>query len=105
MDDLNYNLLEFDNTRINDFILIMYEHKLHLTINKPPKITTNSATVIDHIWTDISHCKFSCGILVDCIANYLPILQCVQLKSTPVKMRRQLKDIFRIPIYGYLLRN
>ena len=85
MGDFNYNLLEFDNPHVNDFVQIMYEHKFYPTINKPTRITTNSATLIDHIWTDISHCKISSGILVDCIADHLPILQSVQLKSPPVK--------------------
>ena len=85
MDDFNYNLLEFDNPHVNDFVQIMYEHKFYPTINKPTRITTNSATLIDHIWTDISHCKISRGILVDCIAGHLPILHSVQLKSPPVK--------------------
>ena len=53
MGDLNYDLLKFDNPHVNDFIQIMYEHKLYPTINKPTRITTNSATFIDHIWTDI----------------------------------------------------
>ena len=85
MSDFNYNLLEFDNPHVNDFVQIMYEHKFYPTINKPTRITTNSATLIDHIWTDISHCKISSGILVDCIDDHLPILQSVQLKSLPVK--------------------
>ena len=49
MGDFNYNLLEFDNPHINDFVRIMYEHKLYPTINKPTRITTNSVTLIDHI--------------------------------------------------------
>ena len=58
----------------------MYERKLYPTINKQTRFTTNSATVINHIWTDISHCKIFCGILVDCIADHLPILQSVPLR-------------------------
>ena len=85
MGDFNYNLLEFDNPHVNDFVQIIYEHKFYPTINKPTRITTNSATLIDHIWTDKSHCKISSGILVDCIADHLPILQSVLLKSPSVK--------------------
>ena len=77
MGDLNYNLQEFDKPHVYDFIQIVYKHKLPSTINKPTRITTKSATSIDHNWTDISHCKTSCGILADCIADYLPILQSV----------------------------
>ena len=63
----------------------MDEHKLYPTMNKLTRITTNIATLIDHISTDISHCKISCGILVDYIADHLSLLQCVQLKSPPAK--------------------
>ena len=80
MGDLNYNLLEFDNPHVNDFIQIIYP-----TVNKLTRITTNSVTLIDHIWTDISHCKIYSEILVDCITDHLPILQSVQLKSPLVK--------------------
>ena len=77
MGNFNYNLLEFDNLHVNNFIQIIYEHKFYPTLNKPTRITTNNATLIDHIWTDISHCKICCEILIDCIADHLPILQCV----------------------------
>ena len=85
MGDLNYNLQEFNKPHVYDFIQIMHEHKLHSTINKPTRITTKITILIDHNWTDISHCKTSCGILVDCIADHLPILQSVYIKSPPVK--------------------
>ena len=77
----------------------MYERKLYPTINKSTRITTNSATLIDHIWTDLSHCKISCKILVDCIADHLPILQSVRLKSHPVKnlttAKRHISSMYR----------
>ena len=96
--DLNYNLLEFDNPHVNNFIQIMHEHKFYPTINKLTKITTNNSTFIDdHIWTDISNGKISCRVLIDCIAYHLLILQCVQLKPTPVKNAMTAKR--HIPIY------
>ena len=85
----------------------MYEHKLYPTINKPTRITTNNAALIDHIWTDILHCKISCGILVDYIADHLPILQSIQLKSPPVKNTTTAKKHIQylLPTYRYLLIN
>jgi len=51
--DLNYNLLEFQNPHINNFVDLMFEYKLYPTINITTRITIGSATLIDHIWTNI----------------------------------------------------
>ena len=72
----------------------MYDHKFHPTINKPTRITASSPTVIDHIWTDRFNYKISSGIIVDSLADHLPAIQCVQLKSPRAQTVPHTKRLF-----------
>ena len=84
MGDLNYNLLEYENNYVNTFIDTMYDNNYYSLITKPTRITTASATLIDHTWTNIFNLQTDCGILTDCIADHLPIILCVELNSPHV---------------------
>ena len=57
----------------------MFENDFHPLITKPTRITGTSATAIDHIWSNAYGCKTNAGILVDCIADHLPVMQCSQI--------------------------
>ena len=52
-EDLNYNLLDYENTNVNNFIDIMYENSFYPSLTKPTRITCTSATVIGHNWTNM----------------------------------------------------
>ena len=91
---VNYNLLEIDNSHTNTFTDTMCEHKFHPTINKPTRITASSATVIDHIWTDRFNCEISSGIIMDSLADHLPVIQWVQLKSPQAQTVPHTKHFF-----------
>ena len=53
MGDLNYDLLQDSHTFTDNFVDTMYDHSLYPIINKPTRITQNSSTCIDHIWTNM----------------------------------------------------
>ena len=53
MGDLNYDLLQDSYTFTDNFVDTMYDHSFYPIINKPTRITRNSSTCIDHIWTNI----------------------------------------------------
>ena len=59
----------------------MFENGFRPLITKPTRITTTSSTAIDHIWTNVYNSKTCAGIIVDCIADHLPVTQCCQLGS------------------------
>jgi len=62
--DLNFNLLDGNNTNIHTFINSMYENGFYSLISKPTRITTQSATLIDHAWTNIIDHSVQNGIVV-----------------------------------------
>ena len=53
MGDLNYDLLQDSYTFTDNFVDTMYDHSFYPIINKPTRITQNSSTCIDRIWTNI----------------------------------------------------
>ena len=51
--DLNYDLANCENEHVNNFTEIMFENCYSPLINKPTRITDLSASVLDHMWTNI----------------------------------------------------
>ena len=48
--DFNLNVLDFENNKkVENFINLMFRYGMIPTINKPTRITANTATAIDHI--------------------------------------------------------
>ena len=74
--DLNYNLLDYENTNVNNFIDTVYENSFYPTTTKPTRIICTSATVIDHIWTNmlLLNRKITTAKMVDCVADHLPVV-------------------------------
>ena len=98
MGDFNINLLNEDvHAPTNDFINIMSSHSLYPSITKPTRITPNSATLIDNIFTNSNTYQTS-GIIVADVSDHLPVFISTDLKVYRKKNDqvdtevRQLKD-------------
>lgn len=79
--DYNIDLLKYDlNNDVRNFADQMFSVGFLPLINKPTRITSTSATLIDNIWTnDVSVTERSnCGILVEEISDHLPVY-CITL--------------------------
>ena len=51
--DFNLNLLDYENSKkVKDFLNLIYQSSMTLTINKPTQVTRKTATAIDHILTN-----------------------------------------------------
>ena len=49
--DFNMNLLAFEqNKKVQNFLNIMFHHSMMPVINKPTRVTKNTATAVDHIF-------------------------------------------------------
>ena len=47
----NMNLLDFEqNKKVQNFLNIMFDHSMMPVINKPTRVTKNTATATDHIF-------------------------------------------------------
>ena len=88
MGDFNINLTNYGNhTETQDYIDAMFQHSFIPLINKPTRITTTTATVIDNIYSiDILGINYqSHEIIYTDISDHLPIvLLTKQINDTKV---------------------
>ena len=73
--DLTNVLLQDSHTFTDNFVDTMYDHSFYPIINKPTRITQNSSTCIDHIWTNIQDKIIKSAIITHKIADHLPVAQ------------------------------
>ena len=81
MGDLNYDLLQDSHTFTDNFVDTMYDHSFYPIINKPTRITQNSSTCIDHIWTNIHDKIIKSAIITHKIADHLPVVQSTKISN------------------------
>ena len=77
MGDYNINILNNEvHSQTSDLIDLMYSYSLVPLINRPTRITNNSATLIDNIFSNNLHDlhKSTQAILVTDISDHLPII-------------------------------
>ena len=76
MGDCNIDILNYDShSATAEFVDMLYSHAFLPLINRPTRITQNSATIIDNIFTNNigeSECGHN-GILVTDISDHFPI--------------------------------
>ena len=65
MGDMNYDLLDIDSLSEDLFKDEMFSYSYSPIINHPTRITDDSATCIDHIWTNTKDCQITSGIFTD----------------------------------------
>ena len=73
--DFNMNLLDFEqNKKVQNFLNIMFGYSMMPVINKPTRVTKNTATAIDHIFIiSVTTTKFKTGIIKSDISDHFPI--------------------------------
>ena len=83
--DFNLNVLDFENNKeVQKFINLMFRYGMIPTINKPTRVTANTATVIDHIITNvIIDTDFKTGILKNCISYHFAIMLAFEIGEDP----------------------
>ena len=99
-DDFNMNLLDFkQNKKVQNFLNIMFGHSMMPVINKPTRVTKNTATAIDHIFINsVTTTKFKTGIIKSDISDHFPIFFVadynIHIKETKERFifRRDLSD-------------
>ena len=71
----NMNLLDFkQNKKVQGFLNTMFGHSMMPIINKPVRVTKNTATTIDHIFINsITTTIFKTGIIKSDISDHFPI--------------------------------
>ena len=71
----NMNLFDFEqNKKVQNFPNIMFGHSMIAVINKPTRVTKNTAIAIDHILIiSVTTTKFKTGIIKSDISGHFPI--------------------------------
>jgi hypothetical protein len=69
--DFNINLLNFnENSKIRDFLDLHLSNNLVPQITVPTRVTDSSATLIDHIYTNLDNDKLTAGTLLTDITDH-----------------------------------
>ena len=72
--DFNIDLLQYEeHVGSAKFIDTMYSNGLYPLIDKPTRITQQSATLIDNIFTNDMNHDIICGLLINDISDHLPV--------------------------------
>ena len=71
----NINVLDFNESKmIENFVNLMFRHGLNPTLNKPTRVTRNTATAIDHIIRNsVINAEFKTVIIKIDISDHFPI--------------------------------
>ena len=73
MGDFNINLLNYETSpNVNNYINCMFSNHFQPFILHPSRITNNSSTLIDNIFTNAIDCKIFSGNILSQISDHLP---------------------------------
>ena len=57
----------------NDYLNLLISRSFIPLITMPTRIKQQSATLIDHIWSNKICNKYSAGIIIDSLSNHFPV--------------------------------
>ena len=92
--DFNYNLFNQDDRHVSAFVDATRDNAFCSMINKPTRITDTTAAVLAQIWTNIQPLQAEAFILLDPLADHLPVLSCNKIGDNPSKKYTTVKKRF-----------
>ena len=107
--DFNVNLLNFEtHGQTNDFITSLISKSFKPLITLPTRIKHQSATLIDHIWTNKVCNNYHTGIIINSLSDHFPVFYIEDLKQPkhqlPDKITRNINSN-TIPSFCKLLKS
>ena len=86
MGDYNINLLNFvTHQKTNDFVDNVIAQVFIPHTTKPTRITSNSATLIDHVYSNHNHPNYESGIIITDVADHFGIFHIIYGTPRPKK--------------------
>ena len=74
--DFNLDILSYNSDpKITNFVNNFYANNMFPLIDRPTRITANSATILDNIFTNVLTKKINSGVCVTDITDHYPIFQ------------------------------
>ena len=90
MGDFNLDLLHYDHHGpTQEYMDSLFSHTFLPLITKPTRLTANSATLIDNIFTNYPTQNIFSGIILNDISDHLPIFAYVNSDSVPNKIQEK----------------
>ena len=72
--DLNLCLLNFDSNQFSSNLIdLMFSHGFLSLLKFPTRISHNSASLIDHLWTNMQSENYLSGIITSYISDHFPV--------------------------------
>ena len=98
MGDFNLNLLEYNtNNNVREMVSLFNSKYFYNTINKPTRVSSHSATIIDHLWTNDLSSNVDNGILFSKNSDHFPTISVfkskVSLKGNKIIRHREINDL------------
>ena len=107
--DFNYNLLDCNDVHTNNFSDILFENCYLPLINKPTRFTSKSASLLDHIWTNINlDNNISAAIITHPLSDHLPVYLCYDpnlTKTQPEPKQQRLFSNSKIALFNNEIQN
>ena len=88
MGDYNINLLNFVTHKTNAFIDNVISQGVIPHVTKPTRITSNSATLIDHLYLNHNHPNYESGIIITDVADHFGIFHIINLVQNNIIYRK-----------------
>ena len=89
--DFNINLINVSNhIPTAEFLEVIYSHAFTPLITKPTRVTSNTATLIDNIFTNSSRNSFN-GIFLSDISDHFPIF-CINITKCVIRTDAEFKQ-------------
>ena len=89
--DININLLNENNEKVNTYLNTLFEKNFIPCISLPTRISNHSATIIDHIMIKppkkLIHNKCSSGNLITDLSDHLPNFTLINIKTPKINDR------------------
>ena len=86
--DNNLDLLKYGrHTETTRLVDILNEHAFVPTISRPTRITSHSATLIDHIFVNSCHAVTNSGVLTEALSDQLPIFVTLLIDPNRINQR------------------
>ena len=95
--DFNIDLLKSESYKpASDLISLFHSYFFYCTITRPTRVKNNSATLIDHIWSNDLTNNYVNGIVLSHISDHFPIFSSFKTNIKPSAINNTVVKTYRI---------
>ena len=87
LSDFNINMLNFETHGLtNDYVNALISKSFLPVITLPTRVKHQSATLIDHIWTNKVCSSYKSGIIINSLSNHFPVINFEEARHIKVQL-------------------